>query len=239
MPGRTLSDSCRAVIYALHEENLSNRAIAARVGCDRRTFDRLLARHSMEEPLTPRIKSGVPRKTTQRDDSTMSRMVLRDRRITAGAIQAEMQHRGVNVSAHTVRRRLLIAGFLTRRPIRKPFLSKKMKKSRLEWARSHQNWTVDDWKKVLWSDESRFNLSCLELPPYGSSTDWRIFASRLHREDNQTPVVRNDLVLLFLVRGRTIFRLRKHSKSRSVPRHPKNASNSINAGLFDEKWSPT
>lgn len=158
MPGGTISDSRRAVIVALHEENLSNREIAARVGCDRRTVDRLLSRHSMGESLTPRSKSGRPRKTTQRDDSTMSRMVLRDRRITAGAIQAEMQHRGVNVSARTVRRRLTNAGFLARRPIRKPFLSKKMKKSRLEWARSHQNWTVDDWKKVLWSDESRFNL---------------------------------------------------------------------------------
>ena len=144
MPGGTISDSRRAVIVALHEENLSNRAIALRVGCDRRTVDRLLAHYSMVKPLTSHIKSGRPRKTTQRDDSTMSRMVLRDRRITARAIQAEMQHRRVNVSARTVRRRLSNAGFFARRPIRKPFLSKKIKKSRLEWARSHQNWTVDD-----------------------------------------------------------------------------------------------
>ena len=119
MPGGTISDSRRAVMVALHEENLSNRAIALRVGCDRRTVDRLLARYSMGELLTPHIISGRPRKTTQRGDSTMSIMVLRDRRITAGAIQAEMQHRGVNVSARTVRRRLSNAGFFARRPIRK------------------------------------------------------------------------------------------------------------------------
>jgi len=25
-------------------------------------------------------------------------------------------------------------------------------------ARAHQNWTVEDWKNVAWSDESRFLL---------------------------------------------------------------------------------
>ncbi|GFT85421.1 hypothetical protein TNCV_497781 [Trichonephila clavipes] len=27
---------------------------------------------------------------------------------------------------------------------------------RLAWARQRQHWTVDDWKQVAWSDESRF-----------------------------------------------------------------------------------
>jgi len=27
---------------------------------------------------------------------------------------------------------------------------------RLQFARAHQNWTVEDWKNVAWSDESRF-----------------------------------------------------------------------------------
>ena len=29
---------------------------------------------------------------------------------------------------------------------------------RLEWAKAHQNWTVDQWRNVLWSDESPFVL---------------------------------------------------------------------------------
>ncbi|GBO38255.1 hypothetical protein AVEN_76960-1 [Araneus ventricosus] len=28
----------------------------------------------------------------------------------------------------------------------------------LSWARQHYHWTVDDWKHVAWSDESRFQL---------------------------------------------------------------------------------
>ena len=27
----------------------------------------------------------------------------------------------------------------------------------LKFARYHENWTVDDWKKILWSDETKIN----------------------------------------------------------------------------------
>ncbi len=29
---------------------------------------------------------------------------------------------------------------------------------RLQFAQAHQNWTIEDWKNVAWSDESRFLL---------------------------------------------------------------------------------
>ena len=32
------------------------------------------------------------------------------------------------------------------------------KKKRLQWAIDHQNWTEEDWGKVLWTDESKFEL---------------------------------------------------------------------------------
>ncbi|KAG1440110.1 hypothetical protein G6F55_013577 [Rhizopus delemar] len=28
---------------------------------------------------------------------------------------------------------------------------------RLQWAKSHQHWTVDDWKRVIFSDETKVN----------------------------------------------------------------------------------
>ena len=28
----------------------------------------------------------------------------------------------------------------------------------MEWAKNHRTWTVDDWKNVIWSDESKFNV---------------------------------------------------------------------------------
>ncbi len=34
----------------------------------------------------------------------------------------------------------------------------KNRKRRLQFARAHQNWTIENWKNVAWSDESRFVL---------------------------------------------------------------------------------
>ncbi|CAJ0964526.1 unnamed protein product [Ranitomeya imitator] len=55
----------------------------------------------------------------------------------------------------TVRNRLKEMGFTYRKVKRKPSLTPKQKKTRLQWAKEKQSWTVDDWMKVLFSDESR------------------------------------------------------------------------------------
>jgi transposase len=40
---------------------------------------------------------------------------------------------------------------------KKPLLSKKHRKARMDFAVAHQYWTVEDWKKVVWSDETKIN----------------------------------------------------------------------------------
>jgi hypothetical protein len=41
---------------------------------------------------------------------------------------------------------------------KKPLLSVRNIQRRLDWAIRHQNWSVEDWKKVLWSDEKKVEL---------------------------------------------------------------------------------
>jgi len=62
----------------------------------------------------------------------------------------------INVS--TVKRCLRCAGLFGRRPSKKPFISKKNRMARLKFAHAHKKWSVEDWSKVLWSDESKYNL---------------------------------------------------------------------------------
>ncbi len=49
-------------------------------------------------------------------------------------------------------------GCSSRRPHRVPLLSAKNRKLRLQFAQDHQNWTIEDWKNMAWSDESWFLL---------------------------------------------------------------------------------
>ncbi|CAJ0925597.1 unnamed protein product [Ranitomeya imitator] len=41
---------------------------------------------------------------------------------------------------------------------RKPLLRTGNKQKRLVWAKEHKEWTLDQWKSVLWSDESKFEI---------------------------------------------------------------------------------
>jgi transposase len=61
------------------------------------------------------------------------------------------------VSPQTVRNTLKENGF---HPIVKkkcPLLKKRHRQDRLQFAKYHENWTVEDWKRVLWSDETKIN----------------------------------------------------------------------------------
>ncbi|GBN27845.1 hypothetical protein AVEN_222637-1 [Araneus ventricosus] len=49
-------------------------------------------------------------------------------------------------------------GFVSRRPTRVPLLNARHRAARLAWAREHREWSLEDWKRIAWSDESRFRL---------------------------------------------------------------------------------
>ena len=42
---------------------------------------------------------------------------------------------------------------------KEPFVSAVNRPKRVEFARRHRDWTIDDWKRVLWSDESPYTIS--------------------------------------------------------------------------------
>lgn len=44
-------------------------------------------------------------------------------------------------------------------PKEKPLISAVQRKKRLAWAKNRQNWVQRQWDSVIWSDESRFQLS--------------------------------------------------------------------------------
>ncbi|GBM85247.1 hypothetical protein AVEN_275110-1 [Araneus ventricosus] len=70
-------------------------------------------------------------------------------------------------SEHTVQRTLLDIGLCSSCPTRVPLLAKHHRQLRLQWAREHRDWTMDEWKRIAWSDESRFLIhhvdSCVRV----------------------------------------------------------------------------
>src|SRR3979490_89439 len=61
------------------------------------------------------------------------------------------------LASKTVRRHLKKAGMKAIVKKKKPLLSARHRKARRGFAEAHLEWTVEDWKCVVWSDETKIN----------------------------------------------------------------------------------
>ncbi|RPA90949.1 hypothetical protein L873DRAFT_1752897, partial [Choiromyces venosus 120613-1] len=68
---------------------------------------------------------------------------------------------GVNASLDVLPTAFGTEGYHKRVAQACPFLSIKAKEKRLEQAEHYADWTPSDWHKVIWSDESTFNVGGL------------------------------------------------------------------------------
>uniref|UniRef100_T1HBA4 HTH_Tnp_Tc3_2 domain-containing protein n=1 Tax=Rhodnius prolixus TaxID=13249 RepID=T1HBA4_RHOPR len=83
-------------------------------------------------------------------------LALRNRSITGNEIKSLIrQVRNVSISSRAVRRRLNEGNLRARHPARGPLFTTVHKMTRLQFAREHVNWTLDNWKRVLITDEAR------------------------------------------------------------------------------------
>ncbi len=76
-----------------------------------------------------------------------------------GELHKEWTEAGVKASRATTHRRVKEFGYSCRIPLVKPLLNHRQRQRRLTWAKEKKNWTVAQWSKVLFSDESKFCIS--------------------------------------------------------------------------------
>ncbi|GFU81511.1 transposable element Tcb2 transposase [Trichonephila clavipes] len=106
------------------------------------------------------FSSGRPRGTTPADDRYIVLRARRNRRKTAGEIARHTtQTTGRPISRFTVARRLHGGGLFARRPVRCVPLTPAHRRRRSLWCREHLNWRDNEWRRVPFTDESRFSLS--------------------------------------------------------------------------------
>lgn len=106
--------------------------------------------------------SGRPRKTTPREDRYLVTEALKTRDSsevcpTAGDLAKPLMERSsTKISPTTVQRRLRGRNIKKCAKTKKPFVSAVNRRKRVEFARRRRDWTIEEWKKVLWSDESPY-----------------------------------------------------------------------------------
>lgn len=156
-----ISPRTRAKVVALRDHaGMSVRKISRRLDLSKSTVGRIVKRSQVtgESGVFRHGKCGRKRKTTSRDDIMILRNSVKDPRKTSRDLQRDLIAAGVQVDSSTVRRRLLEADRPARKPQKKPLLTRVMKQKRLNWAKKYRKWTKTERSKVVFSDETHFEV---------------------------------------------------------------------------------
>ena len=155
------SSENRAKIIALWEHaGKSTREIANDLGLVQSTVARIIKRYRCSGSFeSDRDKCHRPRKTGVRGDRTLVRLSIKKPHASSLDIAKELRESyDIDIHSSTVRRRLLENNRPAYRPIKSQFLTEQMKIRRLQWCKEHETWSSEDWGRVIFSDESSFEI---------------------------------------------------------------------------------
>ena len=149
----------KQAILKLLVEGKTGREIERMGLCSRSTACRIYDRFLKTRKIFRKKGSGRPRKTNKKIDDLIEQKSENDRLKVSSQIRDEIAaDTGVRVSGSTIRRRLVERGLFERIAKKKPLQSDRNIARRLAWAEKHRHWTKAQWRKVLWTDESKFEL---------------------------------------------------------------------------------
>ncbi|KAF0046089.1 hypothetical protein F2P81_002618 [Scophthalmus maximus] len=152
----------RVAIITLRNESQSVRKIGKTLKVSPSAVAKTIKRYKETCSHEDRPRKGRPRVISAAEDKFIRVTSLRNRRLTAAQIRDQVNATQSSSSRHisrtTVKRRLCESDLHGRIAARKPLLRTGNKQKRLVWAKEHKEWTLDQWKSLLWSDESKFEI---------------------------------------------------------------------------------
>src|SRR5215470_4017470 len=153
---KRLTDEVRRNVVDRAKEGLSSRAIAQLYNIHRSTVSRIIKN---TDDVIPPQRPGRPRQVSVRD----GRRILRS--ITSGvtptvtqAVQHFKSEGSYQLSVSSIKRILRRNGLHRRVRRKKPLLKRKHRQRRYAFAIRYRKWKITQWKSVIWSDESIFNV---------------------------------------------------------------------------------
>ena len=145
-----MTDIQKAAIVSLLNAGQKQVQIAHQLDIPPSTISDFINRYQKCGSIANARRSGRPRKTTKAEDLFIVNTALAHTHIPLAELHIDTNSRLSDISIH---RRLLEVGIRKWRAADCAKLTQKHAEERLKWARDHSLWRVDDWRKIVFSDE--------------------------------------------------------------------------------------
>ena len=178
--GKELNEGQKGGIITAKILGHTNTDISKVIGCSRSSVRRVWESYQLENPSEKRI--GQPRILNESERKHLKHSVVRNKKTrhqTLSQIRLNVINKtNKNISNQTIRNELDRQSLHSRISRFNPLISERNKERRLLWARTYENWTVEDFKKVLWSDESTYTQFRIS----GFGRVWREPSEEFHED---------------------------------------------------------
>ena len=136
--------------------------------CSKSTIRSVIQRHGNESitgatPTPPKHKT-IP----ERDKRSLIRIVNKNPRAPLIQITKQLPEK---ISVWTLQRRLKEVGIQKYIAVKKLYLSPVHIQAWLKWAMKQKDWTINDWCKVIFSNESKIEIGCNSRPIWVFGTE--------------------------------------------------------------------
>ena len=150
-----LSDETRNKVIAYARQGHSISYIMLKTGVSKSQVSKLRSEFC---PEVPKSQGGRPSLLSSTAVRHATRLIESGKADTAVQVHRLLRDTFLgSVSIQTVRRVLKREGMKAVTKKKRPALTKVHKDKRLAFARAKAGWTIEDWKRVIWSDETKIN----------------------------------------------------------------------------------
>ncbi|CAF1597481.1 unnamed protein product [Adineta ricciae] len=157
MGRKPIDPFARAQIVALHNAGFKQVDISTHLGKSRCCVQNAIRKFKNHGHYNDMKRSGRPKKISGSDICYLKRLVRGDVRLSASKVTSELNISLSNpVSVVSVRRYIKDLGYEYVVKLKQQWLSAKHRQRRIAWCKQYSSWTCDDWRKVIFSDESTF-----------------------------------------------------------------------------------
>lgn len=147
---RWLSRDDRIRILTLRDAGFTYQQISSQLGFTYRQVQYTC----QNEQSTPRKPPGQRPKLSEEDMDNIITFISSSQRTRRLSYKRVIEELNLPCGETALARALKKRGYSRCKALRKPPLSDDTKRVRLAWALEHVNWTIEQWNRILWSDET-------------------------------------------------------------------------------------